>query len=107
MSRQPKISRAYTPTDDEDAMVKGRWYLFTAPGGFTLIAQYVRPLGMDRHRFRHATHLLNAGGLMLSQLCETGPGANTKVVPVFPGYWNGTPIWWTDYFGSTPWVRDE
>ena len=87
-------------------MVPGRWYLFTAPGGFTLIAQYVRALGMGAHRFRHATHFRNAGNMTFPEICKHGPGPQTVLVDEFPGFWNGTPIWWTDYFGTTPWTAE-
>jgi hypothetical protein len=89
----------------EPALVPGRWYLWTAPGGFTLIGQYVRELGMDRHRFRHCVHFLNAGGRYLPQICAQGPARETKLTPMFPRPWQGTPIWWTEYLGPKPWLK--
>lgn len=89
---------------NEPAFVKGNWYLFTAPGGFTLIGEYVRELGLGLHRFRNVVHFLNAGSLYLPQICEQGPGRETKLTPPFPGFWSGTPIWYSDYFGSKPWI---
>lgn len=89
--------------DNEDAYVPGRWYLFAAPGGFTFVGRYVRPLGMGQHRFKDTAHLLNAGGLYLSQICESGPGPETQFVPAFPGFVQATPLWSSDYYGPTPW----
>jgi hypothetical protein len=83
--------------DDEPAFAPGRWYMFLAPGGFTLVGQYVRNLGMDRHRFKYCAYMLNAGGSMLTELCERGPGPNTRFVAPYPRYWNGTPISWSDW----------
>jgi hypothetical protein len=91
--------------EDGPAFVPGAWYMFAAPGGFTLIGRYVRPLGLHAHRFEHATHLRNAGDLSLPTICKQGPGPKTVLVDPFPRYWNGTPIWWADYLGKTPWVK--
>jgi hypothetical protein len=91
---------------DEPAFVPGRWYLYFATGGFTLIGQYVCPLGNDKHRFRHAAHMRNAGGLSLAEICAEGPGPNTKFAPPYPGYWNGYVHTWHDYYaGAPPWAR--
>ena len=102
---------AMPPIDaDEPALVPGNWYMWTTMNGFTFIGQHVRSMGVragDRDRFSHHTYLLNAGGLMLSEICRSGPGTQTKLVPEFPGCWNGALGWWTDYFGPRPWVIDH
>lgn len=101
--RKQAGAEAPAPVADEPALVPGRWYMWAAPGGFTLIGQYVRALGLSCHRFWHVTHLRNAGKLSLPEICAGGPGPQTVLVPAFPGGWNGTPIWWTDYLGEVTW----
>jgi hypothetical protein len=106
MSKENKNPPRPTLDPDEPGMVPGRWYMWFHEG-FTFIGQHVRSLGYQRERLTKHTHLLNAGKMMLSEICLKGPGKETKLVPMFPGFWNGIPASWTDYFGPTPWVRDD
>ncbi len=95
--------------DDAPTFEAGKWYLFTAPDFFTMVGQYVKPLGFGLHRFRHVVHLINGGGRLLPELCVLGPaeGNNAKITPPFPGDWNGAVKWSTGYFGPTHWVKEK
>lgn len=89
---------------NDTTFAAGHWYLFTAPHFFTMIGQYVQPLGYGAHRFRHVVHLVNGGGRLLPELCLLGPSATAKLTPPFPGPWNGQVLWSTSYQGPTPWA---
>jgi hypothetical protein len=92
---------------DEPAMVPGRWYMFLSTGGFTNFGQYVRALGLGAHRFRHVTHLRNAGGRSLPELCKLGPGRETKFAAgTYPRFWNGAVHTWVDYTAKVTWVKE-
>ncbi len=86
---------------ERPALVAGRWYLFAAPGGFTLFGAYVRELGYGQHRFIRVRHLRNAGTVELPEMCKSGLGRNTVVTTAKWGEWNGTPIWWTLWDAET------
>lgn len=102
-------------TDDfdgeEPAFVPGRWYMFMSTGGFTNFGQYVRALGLGMHRFRHVTHLRNAGGRSLPEICRLGPARDTKFAAqpasngVYPRFWNGAVHTWSDYTAEPTWAK--
>ena len=90
---------------DAPAYVAGQWYMVFAIGGFTVIGQFVKSIGLGQHRFAHATHLRNAGGMALSEICAKGPGPQTTFVPEFPGCFDLTVLHKTPYFGTRPWTN--
>jgi hypothetical protein len=95
-----KAAVAAEPDPDEPALVPGRWYMFMgAARGFTYFGVYVRPLGGDKHRFRHVCHLRHAGNMTLAEICRNGPGPQTKYTPEFPGFAGLFVHTWHDYTG--------
>lgn len=82
---------------DLPANVRGQWYMFAVPGGFTMFGRYVRELGMGRHQFARVRHMRNAGTVELPAMCQSGFGPQTRLTNDAWEYWNGVPLW------KTPW----
>ena len=87
--------------EEEPDFVRGQFYMFAAPGGFTLFGRYVKPLGYGCHRFADVRHMRNAGNVELPQMCKSGTGHDTRLSQAKWRHWNGTPIWWC------PWDAPE
>ena len=88
-----------------EMFVPGQWYLFTAPGGFTLLGKYVCPFPFGFHRFERCAYLRNAGGRYLGDLCAKGVTSKTEFTPPFPKHWTGVPLWFAEWEAPVPWAK--